>query len=164
MSCVDLYKMKWLFTITTILLSYATISAQQISSSAAVILTSSAGTMSAVFGQVTYTSYSSSASISMGVLQVYTKNPVLYKHATIKTAIITAWPNPVKDYLFIKILGDANLKPSYQVYTLYGQLIANVKIYTSSFSIPMQNYKSGIYIVNINTGYQNNSSFKIIKL
>jgi hypothetical protein len=156
--------MKWLFTIISLSLSFTTISAQQISSSAAVILSSSAGTMSAVFGQVTYMSYGNSASISMGVLQVYQKNPVLYKPATIKTATITAWPNPVKDYLFIKILGDANLKPSYQVYTIYGQLIANVKIYTNSFSIPMQNYKSGIYIVNINTGYQNNSSFKIIKL
>lgn len=156
--------MKWLFTIISLSLSFTTISAQQITSSATVILSSSAGTMSAVFGQVTYMSYSGSASMSMGVLQVYTKKPVLYKPATIKTATITAWPNPVKESLFIKILGDANLKPSYQVYTLYGQLIANVKIYTNSFSIPMQNYKSGIYIVNINTGYQNNSSFKIIKL
>jgi LEA14-like dessication related protein len=156
--------MKWLFPILFFFLSIATICAQQISSSAAVILSSSAGSMSAVFGQVTYTSYTKNESISMGVLQVYTKNPVLYKPATIKTATITAWPNPVKDYLFIKILGDANLKKSYQVYTLNGQLIANVKIYTNSFSIPMQNYKSGIYIVNINTGHQYNSSFKIIKL
>lgn len=156
--------MKWLFTIISFLLPIATICAQQISSSAGVILSSSAGNMSAVFGQVTYTSYSNSANISMGVLQVYTKNPVLYNPATIKTAIITAWPNPVRANLFIKILGDANIKTSYQVYTLYGQLIANVKIYTNSFSIPMQNYKSGIYIVNINTGFRNNSSFKIIKL
>lgn len=155
--------MKWLFTIISFYLFIATICAQQISSSAAVILSSSAGSMSAVFGQVTYTSYSNSASISMGVLQVYQKKPVINNPASIITPVITAWPNPVKEYLFIKISGDVNFKPSYQIYTLYGQLIANVKIYSNSFSIPMQNYKSGIYIVNINTGFKNNSSFKIIK-
>jgi hypothetical protein len=156
--------MKWLFTIITLLFSYATIYAQQISSSAAIITSSSTGNMSAVVGQVTYTSYSSSASISMGVLQVYTKNPVLYKPATIKTPIVTAWPNPVKDYLFIKIEDNANFQISYQIHSLYGQLIQHVKIYTNSFSVNMQNFKSGIYIVSIQSGYQNHSSFKIIKL
>jgi hypothetical protein len=109
-------------------------------------------------------SYGSSASVSMGVLQVYTKKPVLYKPASIKTPIITAWPNPVTDYLFVKIEDNANFQISYQVHSAYGHLIASVKIYTNSFSINMQNYKSGIYIVSIQSGYQNHSSFKIIKL
>ena len=156
--------MKWLFTIITLQFFYTTIYAQQISSSAAIITSSSAGNMSAVVGQVTYTSYSNSASISMGVLQVYSKNPVLYKPTTIKTPIVTAWPNPVKDYLFIKIEDNANFQISYQIHSLYGQLIQHVKIYTNSFSVNMQNFKSGIYIVSIQSGYQNHSSFKIIKL
>jgi len=156
--------MKWLFTKITLLFSYSTICAQQISSSAAIITSSSAGNMSAVFGQVTFTSNGNSASISKGVIQVYAKKTVVYKPTTIKPALVSAWPNPVKDYLFIKIEGNSNSQISYQVTSIYGQLIANAKIYTNSFSINMQNYKSGFYIVSIKSGYQIYSSFKIIKL
>lgn len=73
------------------------------------------------------------------------------------------YPNPVADYLTLKIGNYGTERLSYYLYDLCGELIFNHKIVGTETRIPMQNMASGVYLLKVSKNNVDVEVFKIIK-
>ncbi len=69
----------------------------------------------------------------------------IYEHT-----LINIYPNPAKDRVSI-IFDGKNKKTNVKIYNLLGVLVAEYSIHQPVYNIELQNFNSGMYIIEINT-------------
>jgi hypothetical protein len=122
------------------------------------------GSSSYTVGLVFYTYNSSSVgSVSQGVQQVFEiqtlSNPALL---TVQlTAVI--YPNPITDYVVLKITDTALENLQYTLFDINGKTIDSQYITTSNTEIIMKNFSLGMYLLKLTKENQPLKTFKIIK-
>ena len=134
--------------------------AQRGVSSAGMSIYSSSGQMSYTLGPLNHASSGTPNSLTEGVLQAYNFIPF----AVVQESQISIWPNPVISQLYIKMDIEPLEAIPYQVFDVYGRLVAQHVFTTSNTSIPMQNFTSGSYFLRLLFPNQLPVSFKLIKL
>ena len=80
--------------------------------------------------------------------------------------VISYYPNPVKEELFLKWeLIDENKVSSIDVITLNGQLLRTIKenLNQNSLNISFQEYPTGVYFISLNYTNGDQKNIKIIK-
>lgn len=80
--------------------------------------------------------------------------------------VISYYPNPVKEELFLKWeLINENKVSSIDVFTLNGQVLKSIKenLSQNSLVISFQDYPTGIYFLNLNYTNGDQKSIKIVK-
>lgn len=121
------------------------------------------GTMSYTVGQVIYTTNTdTNGSIAQGVQQPYEISVVAgIADANGINLILSAYPNPVTEY--IKLKADKTENLTYQLYDINGKLLENKKIESNETNIVMSNFVNAIYFLKISDNNKEVKSFKIIK-
>jgi hypothetical protein len=76
---------------------------------------------------------------------------------------INAYPNPTADLVALKITTGSGQDVKYQLYDLYGKLLAEQKLVNSEAKISFNNLASGTYLLKIFNKDQELKVFKIIK-
>jgi hypothetical protein len=128
-------------------------------------IVSNNGSVSFSVGQVACKTLSDTrGSVSEGVQQPFE----IFISQAIKEAkginlSVMVYPNPITDYLTLKIdeFDISNLY--YQLFDINGVLLQNVKIIGNQTIIPMSNFVPAIYIVKVIHGKKEVKMFKIIK-
>ena len=102
---------KVLLSVFIIFLIATNLNAQQGITASGSTIISSTGTISYSIGQVDYisTPIANSGSLTQGLQQVFNELPFTYIANLGRSTSITVWPNPVVDYLNIKINGNKEL-------------------------------------------------------
>jgi hypothetical protein len=135
--------------------------AQQTTSSSGASYTSPSGNMSIVIGQFNYETKGTKSTITGGVLQVYhQREPV----APSLLSLVTYWPNPTTDKLFIKITGNTETDITCQIFDLFGKKLAEQKLDPVDMSIEFKKYKPGLYVILMLLPNQLPVQFKVIKI
>ncbi|MDO9185332.1 MAG: T9SS type A sorting domain-containing protein [Bacteroidia bacterium] len=121
------------------------------------------GTMSYTVGQVIYTTNTdTNGSIAQGVQQPYEISVVAgIADANGINLILSAYPNPVTEY--IKLKADKTENLTYQLYDINGKLLENKKIESNETNIVMSNFVNAIYFLKITGNSKEVKTFKIIK-
>jgi len=125
------------------------------------------GTVSYSVGQVINTTNTgANGSVAQGVQQPYEISVV----TGIKEAIginvsvsVSAYPNPVTEFLKLKVESYKVENLSYQLYDMNGRLLENKKITSNETSIAMSNHSPAIYFLKITEANKEVKTFKIIK-
>ena len=129
--------------------------------------TGTGGSVSYTVGQVFYSSHSgTTGSITEGVQQLFEISVVsAIDEAADVTLSVLAYPNPVTDFLELKVEGEVLKDLSYQLFDLSGRLLQSNIIANEVLQsvIDMQNYKPATYFVKILQGNKEVKTFKIIK-
>lgn len=79
---------------------------------------------------------------------------------------VSAYPNPAKDYLTLRIDASTTLSiqsMSYQLYDMQGKLLQHEKITDNQTKIDMSNLVPATYFLKVIQGYKVVKTFKIIK-
>jgi hypothetical protein len=77
---------------------------------------------------------------------------------------ISIYPNPVDDYLFVKILEEGNREATIELYDSQGrQIQSHIDKYPGTHTLEMSELKAGIYMVRISLDGKYLSSRRIIK-
>lgn len=126
------------------------------------------GTMSYSVGQVVYSTYSiANVTVAEGVQQPYEISVFTeLEKAGEANFSISVYPNPIKDFLNLKIVDSSILNIhslSYQIYTSSGTLIINRDIDNSETNISMGNLAPATYFLAVSLNNKEMKSFKIIK-
>ena len=126
--------------------------------------TGSGGTVAYSVGQVVYTTNNgSTGNVAQGVQHAYEIFPVDNMETTMNISL-TAFPNPITDYLTLQISDFKNETLWYQLIDLQGKLISNGQVTAKQTQINTSTLPPASYFVNVVT--QKNKqvqSFKIIK-
>ena len=125
----------------------------------------SGGSMSYSLGQLVYTTNSeTSGSVAQGVQQPYEISVITgMEEARNIELLISAFPNPVTDYLQLKIDGEIMNDLSYQLFDINGKLLELKKITGNETLISMESFMSSTYFVIVLKGMEQVKVFKIIK-
>jgi hypothetical protein len=123
------------------------------------------GTVSYSVGQVFYTTISgASGSVAQGVQQPFEISVVTAIEEAIGINLsVSAYPNPAKDYLQLKVENYESESLFYQLYDLNGKLLIHKKVEDSNTSIPMNGFSFGTYFLKITDNKKEVKTFKIIK-
>jgi hypothetical protein len=119
----------------------------------------SGGSGSYTVGQVFYTTYTGTTGfISQGGQQPF-------ELQTLSNLALTAvtYPNPMSDYVILKITDSALDNLSYTLFDVTGKAISNGNITNGDTQIAMQQLAIGIYILKVKRHKQELKTFKIIK-
>ena len=113
--------------------------------------TSLKGSVSYSVGQVDFTTAKSDhGRVSEGVQQTYEISVISgLDEAKDFTLSCIVYPNPVVDYLTLKVDEKYLFKLSYQIYTLDGKLIETKVIQSSETPIGMKTFSSQIYFLRV---------------
>lgn len=124
----------------------------------------SGGSASYSVGQVVYiTNFGVSASIAQGVQQPYEISII---SEVIESNIyigITAYPNPTRDFLTLKIENLDLRNLSYEIYNIEGKLVDNNLIKNKLNLIKISSLPKSIYFLKVLENEQAVKTFKIIK-
>ena len=119
-------------------------------------------------GQVVYTTITgTTGSVAQGVQQPYEISVVAALEETNGINLIcSVYPNPVTDYLILKI--DAEFPRriqslSFQLFDTNGKLLENKKLYGNETSILMSHFVPSVYFLKILADKEEVKTFKIIK-
>ncbi len=129
----------------------------------------SGGYMSYSVGQVAFQTHTGkNVSMAEGVQQPYEIFVITAIEETNGiTLSISAYPNPVSDYLILSIDEFEIADSYYQLYDVYGKLLQNKKITGNQTIIRMNDLSSSIYFLRVaitrNGTSQEVKTFKIIK-
>jgi hypothetical protein len=134
--------------------------AQRGTSSAGMSIYSTSGQMSFTLGLLNHHSAGTPNSLTEGVLQAYHFVPF----QVIREDQISIWPNPVINFLYLKLLQEPLSPIPIQVYNLNGLLMGNYSFSTDNAHISLQAYPAGTYLLKIFFPQQLPLSYKIIKL
>ncbi len=128
-------------------------------------VSSTAGSVSYSVGQVVYTTIvGDNGSVNQGVQQPY--------EIFVVTAIpdasgidlkLSAYPNPVKDHLTLKISGYESDNLYYRLFDMNGKLLKMKKVTDPQTQIIMQDLKPAVYFLKIIDKNKEIKTFKIIK-
>ncbi len=122
------------------------------------------GTVSYSVGQIAYTYESgSNGSIIQGLQQPYEISVVTGSKEVGITLAFSVYPNPVNDYMKLKISTNDLTDMSFWLYNINGNLIQNKKVVAEETLIDMQGTPSGAYFLKITSGSKELKTFKIIK-
>lgn len=121
------------------------------------------GSVSYTVGQVIYTTNTgTNGAMAQGVQQPYEISVVAgIADANGINLILSAYPNPVTEY--IKLKADKTENLTYQLYDINGKLIENKKIESIETNIVMSNFVNAIYFLKISDNNKEVKTFKIIK-
>jgi hypothetical protein len=128
----------------------------------------SGGSASFTVGQVAYTtSTSSNGSVAQGVQQPYEISVVTdLEEALGIIPGLTVYPNPITDFLTLKVDASTSLSVRsmrYQLYDISGKLIENKELTSNETSIDMKNLVPAVYFLKITSNNKAIITFKIIK-
>lgn len=124
----------------------------------------SGGSVSYTLGQMAYATQSgSNGKVSQGVQQPYEISVLSISTNDIIAIALTAYPNPTQDFLTLNVQNYDTKSISYQLYNLSGMLLENQKLKTSETIIPMRDYPTAVYILNITEQNKILKTFQIIK-
>jgi len=114
---------------------------------------------------ITYTVNNSTNTITQGFLQSKLIVTSIKETFTLENEI-KAYPNPVKDFIILKISNKeiSQKKYRYQLTDINGKIIKSCFISDNEINIYMSAYSPGKYILNIFDDNANVKQFKIIKL
>ncbi len=119
------------------------------------------GTVSYSIGQIVYTSHiGTDGYVAQGVQQPLEISIVF---GVEDETGITAYPNPISDYVILSIDDFDISNLSYELYDLKGNLLRNEKITSNQTNIVTSNLVSATYFVTIFRGNEKLKTFKIIK-
>ncbi len=122
------------------------------------------GSASYSVGQVVYTTHTATAgSVAQGIQQAFEISTVLGIEENQFDISITAFPNPTKNKLTIKIKNVTNDYLSYQLYDSYGKILKRKKIIGQITIIPTEYLAPAIYFLKIANHAKAIKIFKIIK-
>ena len=127
----------------------------------------SGGSVSYSVGQVIYTTNTgTNGSVAQGVQQPYEISVVTGIEEAIGINVsvsVSAYPNPVTEFLKLKVESYKVEDLSYQLYDMNGRLLENKKITGNETSIAMSNHSPAIYFLKISEANKEVKTFKIIK-
>jgi hypothetical protein len=141
------------------------IHAQQTTSASSGNATGSGGSVSYTLGQVVYyTNTAASGSVSQGIQQPFEIFVVTgFEEAKGISLQCLVYPNPVSDYLILKMDGDVKIQCIASLYDINGKLLEDKKMDGSETRIAMNNYVSAIYFLKVIQNGKEIKTFKIIK-
>lgn len=132
------------------------------------------GSVSYTIGQLVYRTHSAaSGSVAEGVQQPYEISVVTGIDENVGFDLrLTAYPNPVSDFLVLKIDASALMNyraVSYRLYDLQGNMIINKNVLSDVNALPMNALAPGIYLLKVYDSYgtinqKNLKTFKVIKI
>lgn len=125
---------------------------------------SNKGSVSYSVGQIVYSSNTATnGTVTQGVQQAYEIYVTTGIEETGINLSVLAYPNPVINYLKLKLESEKLESLSYQLYNIQGKLLQSEKIEGTVSQIDMSNYVPSTYFVRIINQNQSIKEFKIIK-
>lgn len=136
--------------------------AQQGQSVSSADITSSAGNITYVVGQVFYNNYNtSSGNISEGVLQPLTLVNTAINQTLSSLLQVKAYPNPTTSDVIIDLVYQPDL--IYEVCNSQGVILVNSSIAGNQTTLNFNSFASGVYFLTIRNSHEFVQSIKIIK-
>jgi len=125
----------------------------------------SGGSASYSVGQVVYsTNTGINGSVAQGVQQPFEISIVNgLRVAEDVTLHCTAYPNPTKDYLILKVENIGKKHISYQLYDINGKILEHDKLEGNETSIVMSNLVPSTYFLKVIDNKKEVKAFKIVK-
>ena len=125
----------------------------------------SGGTVSYSVGQTVYqTNNGNGGTVTEGLQQAYEIFSVTgIENTEISLMQVSAYPNPVKHYLRLKVDMESVKDLSFQLYDIQGELLQNQKLVGSETQIDMSNYIASSYFLVVMSGNHSIKEFTIIK-
>jgi hypothetical protein len=121
------------------------------------------GAVSYSVGQVVYTTITgTTGSVAPGIQQPYEIYSIGIEE-TGKQILLTVFPDPVKDFLTLKVENLDNENFFYQLYNITGKRLANKKLGGNETSIDMSNLIPATYFLKVIDNNKEVKTFKIIK-
>ena len=126
----------------------------------------SGGTVSYSVGQVFYTIDTSAAegSVARGVQQAFgiSVNTAIEKSEYI-TLVCSAYPNPVSDFLTLKVEDENRKSLYYKLFDENGRLLKYKKVTDFETRISFENLNPAVYFLSVTDNNKEIKTFKIIK-
>ena len=121
------------------------------------------GTTSYSIGQVVYTiNTGTNGSVAEGLQQPYEISMVTgIEQAKEINLLFSAYPNPVTDFLILKVESHDNVDLLYLLFDINGKLLGNKKVVGNETSIAMKHLVPATYFLKIT---KNNKEVKILKI
>lgn len=119
----------------------------------------SSGTVSFSVGEVFYISKGDKNTLSEGIQNGYTINPI-NNGSRMRVSI---YPNPSFDLVYFKVENLNYRDLSYKLFSITGLLLRSGIILNIQSSISLNSLPSGAYLLKINRGLVEEKSFKILK-
>ncbi len=125
----------------------------------------SGGTVAYSVGQVVYTTNTgTNGSIAQGVQQPYEISTVTGVDNMPEIQIeLTAYPNPTKDNLMLRVEDDSFSDLSFELYDMQGKLLESNKLISNSVTIKMEHLSRATYFLRVNNNKLLIKTFQIIK-
>jgi hypothetical protein len=123
------------------------------------------GSVSYTVGQLVYTSITGTEnSMEQGVQQPYEISVIIgIDEGNVDYIEFNVYPNPVTDYLQLKVSEGRFENLSYQLYRSDGKLLQNKEIRSEETSVSMKDLTPGAYILKLTENRKDIKTFKIIK-
>ena len=149
-------------------LGLSALQAQEVTPAAGGNASGSGGTVSYSVGQVLYTTNTgTNGTVVQGVQQPFEISVITGLDAARGiNLVISAYPNPAKDFLNLKVDASSALNSQllcYQLYDMNGKLLETKKLVGNQTGIVMSNLVPGIYFLKVLQGNTEVKAFKIIK-
>ena len=127
--------------------------------------TGSGGSASYSVGQVVYTTATgTNGSANQGVQQPYEISVVTWlPEASGINLVFSAYPNPAKNYIILKIENFNIVNLTYKLYDNKGKLILNKKVEGIETQIDMSNLVIATYYLYLTQSNKNIKTFQVIK-
>ncbi|MEI6349281.1 MAG: T9SS type A sorting domain-containing protein [Bacteroidota bacterium] len=127
--------------------------------------TGSGGSVSYSVGQVVYTTnVGTTGSVAQGVQQPYEISIVIgLEEAKEINLLVSAYPNPTKEFLNLKVENYTVENLSYQLFDIQGKLLESKKIESKETSIVTSNLVPATYFLRVIESNREIKTFKIIK-
>ena len=160
-----LFKRCMASTCLLLILGFTQALSQQTLASAGGNATGNLGSAGYSFGQVFYSIHSKpEGSITEGLQQPFEISIVAGMNESGEISMdYEAYPNPVTCLLVLRVDRTATRHLAYQLLDISGRLLKSKKITCTECMIPMEQYESGIYFLNLISGDKRVKIFKIIK-
>jgi len=149
--------------ILIILLNAFAVQAQQIITTTGDCQTNTSGSLSWTLGECVINTYTVTNIILTQGFQQSKLTATAIKEVPENLIEINAYPNPTADLVALKITTGSGQGVKYQLYDLYGKLLAEQKLVNSEAKISFNNLASGTYLLKIFNKDQELKVFKIIK-
>jgi hypothetical protein len=155
---------KTIMSATFLLLGLGGIHAQEATTATGGEATGAGGTASYSVGQVVYTTATgTNGSIAQGMQQPYEISTTLGINETTINLEMNVYPNPVTNFLTLKV-DDVELSTlSFQLIDLKGKVITNKKVNSATTTVAMENLPTATYFLKVTDNNQIVKTFKIIK-
>jgi len=123
------------------------------------------GTASYTIGQIVYTTNTgSNGTVAEGVQQPWEISVITgFKEASGINLIYSAYPNPVSDFLILKVENYDNDNLSYKLYDINGKPIEEQKVTGNETYISMRDLFPSLYFLKVIDNQREIKTFKIIK-